>query len=77
MGGTPQPRADAPIMVYDNPENPFQGWSVVTCGCAAVGALGGVLVALSIKYVRAERRANPPARTGNPPARSPTDIARR
>jgi len=40
----------APIMVYDNPENPFQGWSVVTCGCAAVGALGGVLVALSIKY---------------------------
>jgi len=40
----------APIMFYDNPTNPFQGWSVVTLGCAAVGALGGVLVALSIKY---------------------------
>ena len=40
----------APIMVYDSPTNPFAGWSVVTLGCAAVGALGGVLVALSIKY---------------------------
>merc|ERR1719313_1563814 len=38
----------APIMFYDNPTNPFAGWSVVTLGCAAVGALGGVLVALSI-----------------------------
>jgi hypothetical protein len=36
-------------MFYDNPTNPFQGWSIVTLGCAAVGALGGVLVALSIK----------------------------
>ena len=40
----------APIMFYDNPRHPFQGWSVITMGCAAVGALGGVLVALSIKY---------------------------
>ena len=40
----------APIMMYDNPTDPFQGWSVATLGCAAVGALGGVLVALSIKY---------------------------
>ena len=40
----------APIMFYDNPTEPFKGWSVVTLGCAAVGALGGVLVALSIKY---------------------------
>jgi UDP-sugar transporter A1/2/3 len=40
----------APIMFYDNPTNPFYGWSVVTTGCAFVGALGGVLVALSIKY---------------------------
>ena len=40
----------APIMIYDNPTDPFKGWSVVTLGCAAVGALGGVLVALSIKY---------------------------
>ena len=39
----------ASIMVYDNPTAPFQGWSVVTCCCAGVGALGGVLVALSIK----------------------------
>jgi len=39
-----------PIMFYDSPRNPFAGWSVVTCGCAGVGALGGVLVALSIKY---------------------------
>ena len=38
-----------PIMVYDNPNNPFAGWSGTTAVCAAVGALGGVLVALSIK----------------------------
>jgi len=40
----------APIMFYDRPDNPFGGWSVVTMCCAGVGALGGVLVALSIKY---------------------------
>lgn len=40
----------APLMVYDNPHNPFVGWSWVACACAAVGALGGVLVALSIKH---------------------------
>ena len=67
-----------PILIYDNPTNPFVGWSyVAVCHrgleprtsrppgrfathtpeprlgqvlCAAVGALGGVLVALSIKY---------------------------
>jgi len=38
-----------PIMIYDNPINPFAGWSGTTAVCAAVGALGGVLVALSIK----------------------------
>jgi len=38
-----------PIMIYDSPENPFAGWSGTTAVCAAVGALGGVLVALSIK----------------------------
>ena len=37
-------------MCYDNPEHPFTGWTWVTGGCAAVGALGGVLVALSIKH---------------------------
>jgi len=39
-----------PIMFYDNPTQPFAGWSLVTGLCAAVGALGGVLVALSIKH---------------------------
>merc|ERR1711935_1157693 len=39
-----------PILIYDNPTNPFVGWSYVAVLCAAVGALGGVLVALSIKY---------------------------
>eukprot|EP00966_Prymnesium_polylepis_P116403 2690368-Prymnesium_polylepis.1 len=45
-----------PLMFYDNPENPFAGWTWVTAGCGFVGALGGVLVALSIK------RAPPPPR---------------
>jgi len=40
----------APIMVHDSPSNPFEGWSQITVLCAACGALGGVLVALSIKY---------------------------
>ena len=40
----------APVMFYDNPYSPFEGWSVVTCVTSVVGALGGVLVALSIKY---------------------------
>ena len=39
-----------PIMFYDNPDNPFAGWTWVTAGCGTVGALGGVLVALSIKH---------------------------
>jgi len=39
-----------PILIYDNPTNPFVGWSSVAIACSAVGALGGVLVALSIKY---------------------------
>ena len=37
-------------MMYDNPHNPFAGWTWVAAACAAVGALGGVLVALSIKH---------------------------
>ena len=40
----------APIMLYDNAANPFVGWSVATVGCAFIGALGGILVALSIKH---------------------------
>ena len=39
-----------PIMFYDSPGNPFRGWTPMAAVCAAVGALGGVLVALSIKY---------------------------
>ena len=39
-----------PILIYDNPTDPFVGWSYVAVACSAVGALGGVLVALSIKY---------------------------
>ena len=30
-----------PILVYDNPTNPFIGWSSVAVACSAVGALGG------------------------------------
>lgn len=40
----------APIMFYDRPNDPFGGWSFITLLCAACGALGGVLVALSIKH---------------------------
>lgn len=39
-----------PVMFYDNPAAPFVGWSWVAAACAAVGAAGGVLVALSIKH---------------------------
>jgi UDP-sugar transporter A1/2/3 len=39
-----------PIMYYEHPHAPLRGWSWVTVGCAACGALGGVLVALSIKH---------------------------
>ena len=39
-----------PIMFHDSPGNPFKGWTPMAGVCAAVGALGGVLVALSIKY---------------------------
>ena len=39
-----------PMMLRDNPTAPFAGWSAVAAVCAAVGALGGVLVALSIKH---------------------------
>jgi len=39
-----------PIMLYDNPRRPFQGWTAMAGVCAFVGGVGGVLVALSIKY---------------------------
>ena len=39
-----------PMMPATNPTAPFAGWSVVAAVCAAVGALGGVLVALCLKH---------------------------
>ena len=36
--------------IYDNPTNPFRGWSMVTVVVAVLGAVGGILVALVIKY---------------------------
>ena len=30
-----------PILIYDNPTDPFVGWSYVAVACSAVGALGG------------------------------------
>jgi len=39
-----------PIMIHDNPRQPFAGWTPMAAVCAAVGGTGGVLVALSIKY---------------------------
>uniref|UniRef100_A0A7S0IMW4 EamA domain-containing protein n=1 Tax=Calcidiscus leptoporus TaxID=127549 RepID=A0A7S0IMW4_9EUKA len=38
-----------PIMMYEHPKNPFYGWTPMAAVCAAVGGIGGVLVALSIK----------------------------
>jgi len=38
-----------PIMLYDNPTEPFKGWTPMAVVCAVTGGLGGVLVALSIK----------------------------
>jgi hypothetical protein len=32
----------APIMLYDRPNDPFGGWSVITLLCAACGALGEI-----------------------------------
>lgn len=39
-----------PWTIYDNPTNPFRGWSMVTVVVAVLGAVGGILVALVIKY---------------------------
>ncbi|EOD09521.1 hypothetical protein EMIHUDRAFT_96775 [Emiliania huxleyi CCMP1516] len=39
-----------PIMLHDRPGDPFGGWTPMAAACAAIGAAGGVLVALSIKY---------------------------
>jgi len=39
-----------PMALYDSPTDPFAGWSWVAASCATLGALGGVLVALSIKH---------------------------
>ena len=39
-----------PWSVIDNPANPFKGWSAVTVIVALLGAIGGILVAMVIKY---------------------------
>ena len=39
-----------PLMLYENPTDPFKGWSQTTCWCVLTGAIGGVLVALCIKH---------------------------
>jgi len=39
-----------PWSIYDNPRAPFYGWSRVTLAVALLGALGGILVAMVIKY---------------------------
>ena len=39
-----------PWALYDNPSEPFFGWSAVTAVLALLGALGGILVALVIKH---------------------------
>lgn len=41
----------APIAIYDSPPGGvFSGWSMVTCWVSILGATGGVLVALCVKY---------------------------
>lgn len=39
-----------PLAMYDHPERPLHGWSIVTVFVSMLGALGGILVALVIKY---------------------------
>jgi len=39
-----------PWALIDHPTNPFFGWSALTVVVAALGAVGGILVALVIKY---------------------------
>ena len=39
-----------PWAIYDHPTNPFHGWSMVTVVVSMLGALGGILVAMVIKY---------------------------
>jgi len=39
-----------PWAIYEHPTQPFYGWSAVTVVLAALGAIGGILVALVIKH---------------------------
>ena len=39
-----------PWAIYEHPTAPFHGWSAVTVTLALLGAIGGILVALVIKY---------------------------
>ena len=58
-------------MVYDNPNNPFAGWSGTTAVCAAVGALGGVLVALSITNTNTNTNPSPSPNPNPNPSPNP------
>jgi len=39
-----------PMAIFEHPLNPFHGWSVLTVLVSLLGALGGILVAMVIKY---------------------------
>ena len=42
-----------PLMIYDNPTNPFNDWTVMAGVCALLGSIGGLLVALTLKHADA------------------------
>jgi len=42
-----------PIMMYENGWKPFSGWTAMATVCALVGSVGGLLVALTLKYADA------------------------
>ena len=39
-----------PWAIWESPGDPFHGWSPITLTVALLGALGGILVAMVIKY---------------------------
>ena len=45
--------AYAALALGRDPTQPFSGWSVITCFIAMVTAVGGILVALCLKYTDA------------------------
>lgn len=49
------------LAFYGNTRDPFHGWSFITCCVAAVGATGGILVALCLRYTDAVLKNFPTA----------------